>query len=460
MNENDLKKYTVLLGSGSGILFQPVDSNLTYVLSAKHIFYDKSVDDRGIDKEVLKNEICLSFSESQEDVTVLSIKRGENYFEHSEQFVDAAIFVLENISGYDQIFSEDENVNFSNYNLTGYPESRRKGVDKYNKYKINDFISSADGNINLRLEISHLAHKDITGFSGGGIIKIINDNIVLAGIQSKTPEADCNGEIVVVPIVKFQEIVKEHGLPELLPAYLVNFKFLQNKVFDISAGLDDEDISYTRLFLKTKAFEVISSDITPQYIKDYFKDRLLVNDKDTSKLNDELIYVTWLEFLTLINIVKEKSCNTTDLQDIFSCLRLLYRKTETDWLETDFLKDCLMSNYDGLEENGTVFIKTSRLPSKQSLKHYKLDKGSVVSRIDTLKKGFENGTLNSDVNNITSAISDLKDFVFDKYNFIHFEYLKHYMLIENSDDFKSYKKSNENDLLIKLKEEYGKIFGI
>ena len=47
-----------------------------------------------------------------------------------------------------------------------------------------------------------------------------------------------------------------------------------------------------------------------------------------------------------------------------------------------------------------------------------------------------------------------------KFNFIHFEYLKKYMLIENSENFKTYKKSNEHELLIKLKEEYGKVFGI
>ena len=54
----------------------------------------------------------------------------------------------------------------------------------------------------------------------------------------------------------------------------------------------------------------------------------------------------------------------------------------------------------------------------------------------------------------------LNEFVFDKFNFVHFEYLKHFMLVENSDNYKMYKKSNEDELLTKLKEEYGKIFRI
>ena len=352
------------------------------------------------------------------------------------------------------------NTSSNGYNMAGFPESRRASDDKYNKYKISDIISSDQNILSLRLEVAHLSHSDISGFSGGGIIKFNEDYLTICGIQSRTPEEDCNGEISVVPIMRFIEIAKQHNLPELLPSFLVNFKFLQQDAFNFNASIDDDDISFTRLFLKQKTEEVLSSDITPRFIKDYFTDRLLINDKNMLKLNDELIYITWLEFLTLINIVKDKTCNISDLEDIFCYLRLLYRKTDTDWLETDFLKDCLVSNYDGLEENGTVFIKTNKPPIKSNIKHYKLDKGSIIPRIDSLKSNYENGTLNSDVNNITNALAELKEFVFEKYNFIHFEYLKHFMLVENSENYKTFKKSNENELLTKLKEEYGKIFGI
>ena len=448
MTENDIKKYSVILGEGSGALFQPADSDKTYVLSARHVFYDEIEDERGGKKSEVKKEITLRFSDSQDEEKVIEIKNGENYFEHSESSIDAAILLLPDIGGYNQIFI-DNNTSSNEYNMAGFPQSRRASNDKYNKYKISDIISSDQSVLSLRLEVAHLSHSDISGFSGGGIIKFNEDYLTICGIQSRTPEEDCNGEIA-----------KQYNLPELLPSFLVNFKFLQQTAFNFDAGIDDEDISFTRLFLKQKTEEVLSSDITPRFIKDYFTDRLLINEKDMLKLNDELIYITWLEFLTLINIVKDKTCNISDLENIFCYLRLLYRKTETDWLETDFLKDCLVSNYDGLEENGTVFIKTNKLPSKQNIKHYRLDKGSIVPRIDSLKSNYENGTLNSDVNNITNALSELKEFVFEKYNFIHFEYLKHFMLVENSENYKTFKKSNENELLIKLKEEYGKVFGI
>ncbi|MDV3596583.1 ABC-three component system protein [Chryseobacterium sp. PTM-20240506] len=459
MTENDIKKYSVILGEGSGALFQPADSDKTYVLSARHVFYDEIKDERGRKKNEVKKEITLRFADSQNEEKVIEIKNGENYFEHFESSIDAAILLLPDIVGYNQIFT-DSYTSSNGYNMAGFPESRRASDDKYNKYKISDIISSDQNVLSLRLEVAHLSHSDISGFSGGGIIKFNDDYLTICGIQSRTPEEDCNGEISVVPIMRFIEITRQHNLPELLPSFLVNFKFLKQSAFNFDAGIDDEDISFTRLFLKQKTEEVLSSDITPRFIKDYFTDRLLINEKDMLKLNDELIYITWLEFLTLINIVKDKACNISDLEDIFCYLRLLYRKTDTDWLETDFLKDCLVSNYDGLEENGTVFIKTNKPPIKSNIKHYKLDKGSIIPRIDSLKSNYENGTLNSDVNNITNALSELKEFVFEKYNFIHFEYLKHFMLVENSENYKTFKKSNENELLIKLKEEYGKVFGI
>tara|TARA_R110000868_G_scaffold243900_1_gene499994 strand:- start:21544 stop:21936 length:393 start_codon:yes stop_codon:yes gene_type:complete len=108
MTENDIKKYSVILEEGSGVLFQPADSDKTYVLSAKHVFYDEIEDVRGGKKIELKKEITLRFSDSQNEEKVIEIKIGENYFEHSESSIDAAILLLPDIEGYDQIFIDND----------------------------------------------------------------------------------------------------------------------------------------------------------------------------------------------------------------------------------------------------------------------------------------------------------------------------------------------------------------
>ena len=184
-------------------------------MSARHVFYDEIKDERGGKKSEVKKEITLRFSDSQDEEKVIEIKNGENYFEHSESSIDAAILLLPDIVGYNQIFI-DSYTSSNGYNMAGFPESRRASDDKYNKYKISDIISSDQNVLSLRLEVAHLSHSDISGFSGGGIIKFNEDYLTICGIQSRTPEKDCNGDISVIPIMRFVEIAKQHNLPEAL----------------------------------------------------------------------------------------------------------------------------------------------------------------------------------------------------------------------------------------------------
>lgn len=458
MDENDLKKYTVILGTGSGVLFQPLDETKTYILSAKHVFYEKVQNANGPDTDELVTTIRYSMSDNQNVSTEVSIIKGENYFEHDN--ADAAILILNENLGFNQIFVDEDCMAFNECFLCGYPSKIDNNKnDRYSNHQVNRKIDTTNnGYFRLETNFGNLNHEDIKGFSGGGVLRLSNDAINIIGIQSSTTTDYANGQIDIVPINKFIEIVEKNELSEMIPSFLKSFNFLKDKAFDISAGILDENISYTRKFLKDKTIEVINSDITPIFIKDLFKERLLINESDGVKLKDELIYITWLEFLTLINIVKETACTQNDLDSVFSMTRLLYKNTDDDWQSDNFLGDCLSSDYLGLNENGTVFIKTKSNPIAGNVAYYRLEKGSLVPRIDTFRQKYENGTLT--VNNIGSALSDVDEFAFDKYNFIHFEYLKKYMLIENSENFKAYKKANENELLIKLKEEYGKVFGI
>ena len=155
MTENDIKKHSVILGEGSGVLFQPADSDKTYVLSARHVFYDEIEDERGGKKSEVKKEITLRFSDLQNEEKIIEIKNGENYFEHSESSIDASILLLPDIEGYNQIFI-DNDLSPIGYNMAGFPQSRRASDDKYNKYKISDIVSSDENVLSLRLEVAHL----------------------------------------------------------------------------------------------------------------------------------------------------------------------------------------------------------------------------------------------------------------------------------------------------------------
>ncbi|OOV29144.1 hypothetical protein BXU11_04260 [Flavobacterium sp. LM5] len=463
MEENDLKRYTVILGSGSGILFQPLDESKTYVLSAKHVFYDK--DNTGHEtKYTLKHKINLCFFNTQNELKEIEITNGVNYFEHSDADNDSAILILNENLGYNQIFVDEDCIAFNECLLCGYPSKIDDNKnDRYSNHQINRKIDTTNnGYFRLETNFGNLNHEDIIGFSGGGILRLSNGMIHIVGIQSSTTTDYANGQIDVVPISKFLEIVEENKdkLSEMIPQYLSSFEFLKSKVFDFSAGSDEEDIILTKSLLKRKAIEVINSDITPSFIKNHFKDKLLINENDLSNLKDELIYITWLEFLTFLNIVKTKTCTTDELIEVQSIIRLLCKMDETEWLGDNFIKDCLSFNYDDLGDNGTVFIKTKSKPSK--IKDYSIPKGAMISSIASIKNSYLKGVPVYDGAgaDIFNAESETKEFIFDKYNFIHFEYLKYVMLVENSGDYRHFTRLTENELLIKLKEEYGKVFGI
>jgi hypothetical protein len=464
MDENDLKKYTVILGGGSGVLFQPLDETKTYVLSAKHVFYNIIKNDNGPDTKKIKGNISLSLSTTQDEKEEIEIIKGTNYFDHSNVNIDAAILVLDKHLGFNQIFVDEDCIAFNECLLCGYPSKIDDNKnDRYSNHQINRKINTTNnGYFRLETNFGNLNHKDITGFSGGGILRLSIGMINIIGIQSSTTTDYANGQIDVVPISKFLEIVEENKdkLSEMIPPYLSSFEFLKSKIFDFNAGSDEEDITLTKSLLKRKAIEVIKSDITPSFIKNHFKDKLLINENDLSNLKDELIYITWLEFLTFLNIVKTKTCTSDELIEVQSIIRLLCKMEETEWLGDNFIKDCLSFNYDNLGDNGTVFIKTKSKPSK--IKDYSIPKGGMISSIASIKNSYLKGVPVYDGAgaDIFNAESETKEFIFDKYNFIHFEYLKYVMLVENSGDYRHFTRLTENELLIKLKDEYGKVFGI
>lgn len=460
MDENDLKRYTVILGSGSGVLFQPLDETKTYILSAKHVFYEKDQNNNGPDTDELVNTIRYSMPDNQKVSTEVSIIKGENYFEHEN--ADAAILVLEDSLGFDQIFVDENCIAFNECLLCGYPSKIVDNKnDRYSNHQISRKIVTANnGYFRLETNFGNLNHEDIIGFSGGGILRLSNGMINIIGIQSSTITDYANGQIDVVPINKFIEIVEENSLSEMIPIYLSNFSFLKNKVFDFPAGSGEQDIAIVKSVLKRKALEVINSEITPTFIKNHFKGKLLLNKSDLSTLRDELVYITWLEFLTFLNVIKSKICTEDDLIETQSILRLIFNINDREWLGDNFVTDCLSYDYENLSEEGTIFIKTKNNPSK--IKDYSIKRGSIVPSISAIKDKYIKGipVYNGEGSDIFNAESESKEFIFDKYNFVHFEYLKYIMLVENSDEYQAFDRLNETELLIKLKVEYGKVFGI
>ncbi len=427
MNENDLKKYTVILGNGSGVLFQPLDSDKTYVLSARHVFYDKKENDRGVTEEIFKSTIDLSFPESQNDKKTLEVKKGENYFEHLNGEIDASIFIINNNLAYNQIYVDDENQSvYDGYSLTGYPENKRTAPDKYNKYKIMELISSNENTLNLRLAVAHLAHHDISGFSGGGIIKTNRDSLIIAGIQSRTPIGDCNGEISVVPIKKFQEIVEQNNLPQLLPSYLSKI----TELIDDIIKFDDTNIELKpkiKAILKHQLNQ-IKLNLVNIYQSNY------IEKSCTSKLNKKTkhFWTSFLEYALIISLIEDNALDEDALERIIKEKKFIF--SDSDKGIYDMFSDILLYASDDIEDECQVFVGSVKVPNTRKTR-----------RIQT-----------KDIPKNITSVNDVDDYYIDRVTktnkikeFIHLKAIEFDCINENEDKLNTF---SIEELLNELKK--------
>jgi len=353
MNENDLKRYTVILGSGSGVLFQPLHETKTYILSAKHVFYEDVGNHRGPDTKQLKSNICYSLSTDQTTPIEIELNKGVNYYEHDD--ADAAILVLDENLGFDQVFIDQRTSRFDGFNLTGYPESKRKVDDKYDKQPISDLNSYDNRLIALRLVVNHLDHEQISGFSGGGIFKTNGDSLLLAGIQSKTPNGPCNGEIQVVPIKRFEEIAQQNNLPQLLPNFFIKMDLLLNSIIEFNQ---------TNPNLKPKlqgALRLQAKQIKCD-LKDIYNQKIL--DKSVIKaisLSSKQFWTSFLEYALIISLIEDNEFNEEMLSKMSKKRKFIFSDSAKNIY--DMYSDILMFAADNIDDQCQVLVGTTMPPT-------------------------------------------------------------------------------------------------
>ena len=114
MNNDDLKRYSVIVGEGSGCFFQPMTADYTYILTAKHLFFDEEEDERGQTQKkeypdntpvtITKNiQTANGWIEEQIPFTLV---KGTTYFPHKEADV-AILKITPPQTNFDQIVASE-----------------------------------------------------------------------------------------------------------------------------------------------------------------------------------------------------------------------------------------------------------------------------------------------------------------------------------------------------------------
>jgi hypothetical protein len=441
MTIDDITEYVACVNGGSGVIFQPVDEKYTYILTAKHVFDDIATDAY---KGKVKVDYFQKASGNIESLPEFDLKEGDNYFPHTGEDIDIAIIKIGKVNAPNNIIlTSNYFVENKDYFLVGYPEKRRDkaGLD----------MLRVDNNVNIlqakefkRVEADIGKNQnwdELKGTSGGGIFKPSGDYLLLAGIQSQVPDSDeALGRIEFTPVKILDEIIESYNgsLEAIFPAYLKCFSFLKDEAFLLAVDMFDEGkIVFTRNYLKNKVSEVIQSGITPIAIKSFFENRLLVNENENQALFERKIWLVWLEFLTILNVIKYKKFGEKELVEIFSCFRLIYSDSAKEW--TYLIRDELLySDYRGLKPDSNVFVGSKTKP---------LGTLSIPrDKIRNIVKVYDKNRFKTD-----AGIHPYTHF-----NFIHVTYLERVCIIEKLEQYAAIE--DEETLLEALKNQYNELF--
>lgn len=452
MHKDNFRKHSVLIGeNGSGCLFQPLDSDATYILTAKHLFYDEKDEGRGVESiqfaDGTEIEIyrCLQTQDGWDNQkTPFTFIEFETYFPHPHKDCDAAILKISPaLEEYDRIYIDADLKLPELYELCGFP-SNVTGIQRlYTPHKLENFLGSNNFFDGARLSYT-LSKKEIEGMSGGGILRLSDDYISILGIQSKMgQQLFAAGEIGFVPMKYFKEIVTNEKysskLSPLHPPYLSSFSFLLDDIFKLDSAvyeLDKQD-KLTKI-LKSKANSIKESDITPLEIKEHLKDRLLLIDQSSNDLEQKAIWAIWFELLTILNIAKDNNLTKDDLPRVFEKIRMFYSNKPSDfWV--NHLHELHLVDYTGLQDDGLVVVASDQKANGMHI----LDLKKVNTHIAKAREEFE-----------LTYIDDPSEFPFDKYKFANISFFKESTVSEVNDSFMT---NNIKDCITMLRDLYERL---
>ena len=443
MDISKIREYVVIVNAGSGCLFQPMDDAYSYVLTAKHNITDNKIN------QLKRFKLNDSYSWDESDIPLEALVDNENYFPHENR--DIAIIKIEKVPDLDNIIRFDDiDDNRKGYILAGYPETRRVN---YTTKKDNWYRQDEDLTI-LNIKAYQLregkvpdnaGYDEIVGQSGGGILKISGDYLLLAGIQNKMIDSadEQMGRIEFSPISLFDEIIEAHQqqLSPLNPPYCKSFEFLKEQIMKLDGCFMQENVFYARQFLQNITDEILENPLTPDIIRNKLNKRMLTHNEEEGSLLQKGLWIAWLEFFIVLKILGENPLTEQELEDVFNRYRIIYSSSKEDWGNL-FKEKIVYSDYKGLKENACIIFANDTHPQKTIIKR------GLISNIARLIPRKEM-KIDEGVNN-----------PLESFTYIHIHAFQKNCIIDKEWDYSRFDNTNEIELLQKLKQEYESIIRI
>lgn len=237
---DDIKqKLTVRVNDGTGVLVSPLDKDILYVFTCRHVVLDEGKNILPIDN------ISISYDEANsKQAHVFTIQSVEV----SEQVDnDIVLLVVKRDIDIPHLYISSDRIGCFHI---GFPKSRKNAEDKIGNtlvLHIAHFDSNSETDIvEYQYDVNN-KENEIKGMSGGGIF---NKDCKLVGIHTQSAMHDKQemlGKCGMIPISLFLQLIAEKKLPPVLKFDLSYFGKMVGWVFDFSCErfVDDRTAQFT-----------------------------------------------------------------------------------------------------------------------------------------------------------------------------------------------------------------------
>jgi hypothetical protein len=429
---NDYNNFSVIVNGGSGCLFPVFATDYMYVLTAKHLFKNNGVSIRRqyLDENQQPKEVPLNII-------------GGPYF-HSDANKDAALVKVEVIPRIDAIARVDDAFQLDGeLILAGYPNSRSAKPYAYRQDRLTVKNTVAHGFIECQLSVSS-AYNEIVGLSGGGIYYQSNGQVYLAGIQSEMAENDDNerlSNINIMPLAFFDEIIEQNtGLAHLQPEHLVCFSTVKAYAMKLEGCYVPQSMEFTKRYLQGITDDIVQNSLTPTFIRNFFKSKLLIAAQSERVLGSRGLWIAWLEFLIILNFIKDEQINDQNIERVFDEVRLIYSDTEGHW--TGELGNIFRSDFYGMPRDAKVIVATQGAPPEKCVIADNIIPNIIETQHVTRKE------MKIDIG-LAHPLTSFK--------LMHIHAFQRLGIINNEQHYYGFSALNEDQLIAKLKKEFNAI---
>lgn len=422
----------VIVENGSGVIINPAIGEFSYILTAKHVIgiYE---DNKIVDYKEFDNITVLTVDNEKIDLQSKIVHEN----------LDIAILITKNRFEIDLLNIRGNISRNDDAIFLGFPDYRRNDINKIREF--DGEIQGYDENTFVLRIKEKPNQNEVVGSSGGGVFKIIQDNIYLCGIESGMDgnAREFHGRVVCTHLEKFNELLSNNDLPKIFPSLMTSFMQVKENIFQHFDNADDPSCFQ---FLKDSLQEYASTfslnGPSPIEVTERLGTRLLVRNSPVENLFDQNLWIAFIEFMLIGSLIDNiKELNFEYIDQVSKKRKFLYTANKGNWVHG--LEDIFSSDFRGLEKGGIIIISSNDSRAKLSLSQRALDK--IVNHIGRVNPK----SLMVD----TSIRNPAKEF-----KIFHLLGLHDNCVLNNDEEFEKYYAGNEGfdveEMIEKFKEFY------